>query len=279
MFFAEGRGPFVTRMERSAMRDFASGGRPRISLCFIRVTVTLLVLAFPAFAQDLPPLTGRVVDQANVIPPAEEQALDAMLAAHETKTTNQVVVATVASLGGQPIEDYGVALGRAWKIGQAGKDNGVILLVAPNEREVRIEVGYGLEGELTDAISKVIIEGSIIPRFRAGDIPGGIRRGADDIVAVLDGDAAAFAERAKERVNLEDGLFAAIKMLFFIAILFVWIQAAFFRRRGRRRRGSGPVIFGPGMGSSGGGSSWGGSSGGFSGGGGSFGGGGASGRW
>src|SRR4051812_39115728 len=103
------------------------------------------------WAQTYPQLTGRVVDQAGVIPADEKAQLEQLLAAHEAKTSNQVVVATVASLEGQSIEDYGVGLGRAWGIGQKGKNNGVILLVAPNERKVRIEVGYGLEGELTDA--------------------------------------------------------------------------------------------------------------------------------
>ena len=221
-------------------------------------------------------MTGRVVDQANVIPPQERSALDGMLAAHEQKTGNQVVVATVSSLGGQSIEEYGVALGRAWGIGQQGKNDGVILLVAPNEREVRIEVGYGLEGELTDAITKLIIEGSILPRFKAGDLPGGIKRGAEDIVAVLGGDAAAFAARAKERVGQEDTFSSAATVFIFIVIMIIWLSI--FGGRSRRRYGSsGPIVFGGG--SSSGRSSGGFSGGGFSGGGGSFGGGGASGKW
>ena len=222
-------------------------------------------------AQNFPPLTGRVVDQANVIPPDEERELEALLEVHEQKTTNQVVVATIASLEGRPIEDYGVELGRSWGIGQEGKDNGVILLVAPNEREVRYEVGYGLEGELTDAIARVIIEGSILPRFRAGDFPGGIRRGVEDAIAVLEGNAAAFAERARERVSEEDTIGSAISVLIFIIFMFVFLSLF---GGGRRRRTWGPMI-GGGLG----GGSFGGRSGGFSGGGGSFGGGGASGRW
>jgi uncharacterized protein len=237
--------------------------------------LVVLVCLFdaPALAQDFPPLTGRVVDAADVLPPEQEQAIDAMLAAHEQKTTNQVVVATVPTLGGRTIEDYGVELGRAWRIGQAGKDNGAILLVAPNEREVRIEVGYGLEGELTDAIASFIIQGSILQRFRAGDIPGGIRRGAEDIVAVLEGDAAAFAERAKERVNGEDTFGSAVSTLIFIVVMMFWLGIFGGGRRRRYRRGwGGPIVFG-------GGGFGGSSGGGFSGGGGSFGGGGASGRW
>jgi uncharacterized protein len=243
-----------------------------ISRLFVIVVVCLA--AGVTLAQEFPPLTGRVVDAADIIAPEEEQALAALLAAHEAKTTNQVVVATVPSLGGQSIEEYGVALGRAWGIGQAGKDNGVILLVAPNERQVRIEVGYGLEGELTDAISRLIIEGSVLPRFRAGDTTVGIRRGVEDIVAVLEGDAAAFAERARERVSGEDTIGAAVQVLIFIVIMMLWLGVFGGGRRRRYRRGfGGPIIFGGG--SSGGGSF----GGGFSGGGGSFGGGGASGRW
>ncbi len=238
---------------------------------FIARLAFLLALLFGvgmALAQDFPPLSGRVVDQADILPAEDEQALAAMLEAHERKTTNQVVVATVASLDGQAIEEYGVALGRAWGIGQADKDNGAILLVAPSEREVRIEVGYGLEGELTDAISRMIIEASILPRFRADDFPGGIRRGVEDIVAVLEGDAEAFAERARERLNEEDTLSSAASVLIFTIIMIVWL---FVFGGGRRRRYGGMVLGGGGIGRS--------SGGGFSGGGGSFGGGGASGRW
>jgi uncharacterized protein len=234
------------------------------------LSATLIFAAiFAAQAQNFPALTGRVVDQAEILPAEEESALSAMLEAHERKTTNQVVVATVASLEDRPIEDYGVDLGRAWQIGQADKDNGAILLVAPNEREVRIEVGYGLEGELTDAIAKMIIEASILPRFRAGDIAGGIRRGVEDVVAVLEGDAEAFAERARERLSEEDTISSAASVLIFIVIMIVWLSIF---GGGRRRRYGGPIVFG-------GGGFGGSSGGGFSGGGGSFGGGGASGRW
>lgn len=228
----------------------------------------LVVLAGAAAAQTFPALTGRVVDAAGILPPDTEAALDALLAAHETKTTNQVVVATVPSLEGRPIEDYGVALGRHWGIGRKGADNGVILLVAPEERAVRIEVGYGLEGTLTDAIAKLIIEASILPRFRAGDMAGGIKRGAEDIVAVLEGDAAAFKERAAERLRSDETFGDAAATFLFIAFMVLWIVLTNTGRR--RRRG---MLFPP----LGGG--WSSRGGGFSGGGGSFGGGGASGRW
>ena len=278
-----GEGPPSPRRRRPLTRFLAAlglglspagRGRRHGPLVFAALAAALLLLGSAA-AQSFPPLTGRVVDQAGIIPAQDEATLVDFLARHEAKTGNQVVVATVASLGGQTIEDYGVALGRAWGIGQQGKDNGAILLVAPNEREVRIEVGYGLEGELTDAISKVIIEGSIIPRFRSGDMVGGIRRGTEDIVAVLEGDAAAFAERARERVSGEDTVGSAINTIVFIIIMLFWlgIFGGGRRRRYRRRGGFGPIIFG------GGGGFGGSSGGGWSGGGGSFGGGGASGRW
>jgi uncharacterized membrane protein YgcG len=107
--------------------------------------------------------------------------LERKLADFETKTTGQLVVVTVKSLQGTSIEDYGYQLGRHWQIGQKEKNTGALLIVAPNERKVRIEVGYGFEGTLTDAVSKLIIENSIIPRLRVNDFAGGIGRGVDDI--------------------------------------------------------------------------------------------------
>ena len=116
-------------------------------------------------------------------------ALTASLAELEQKTTDQLVVVTLKSLQGTSIEDYGYQLGRHWQIGQKDKNNGVLLIVAPNERKVRIEVGYGLEGTLTDAVTRLIIENSITPRFKVSDYAGGIKRGVEDIIQVLSGDA------------------------------------------------------------------------------------------
>ena len=121
-----------------------------------------------------PALTGRIVDQANIIPAETRGAIEPKLADLEAKSGIQLVVATVTSLEGQEIEPYANALFRAWKLGEKDKNNGVLLLVAPNERRVRIEVGYGLEGTLTDALSKVIITNAITPRFKTGDFGGGI---------------------------------------------------------------------------------------------------------
>jgi uncharacterized membrane protein YgcG len=121
------------------------------------------------------------------------------LADLEAKTTDQLVVVTLKSLQGTSIEEYGVELGRRWQIGQKEKNNGALLIVAPNERKVRIEVGYGLGGALTDAVSRLIIENAILPRFRAGDFAGGIARGVDDIISVLSGDAEEWQRQAAKR--------------------------------------------------------------------------------
>ncbi len=148
-------------------------------------------------ALDFPALTGRVVDDANILDATTRAALTQKLADFEAKTTTQLVVVTLKSLQGTSIEDFGVQLGRQWQIGQKGKNNGVMLIVVPSERRVRIEVGYGLEGTITDAVSRLIIENAIVPRFRANDFPGGITRAVDDIIQALSGDAADFQARAE----------------------------------------------------------------------------------
>jgi uncharacterized protein len=237
----------------------------------------LVLAALPALAAlTFPALSGRVVDQADIIPPAAEAELTARLADLEAKTSDQFVVVTLASLGDTSIEDYGYQLGRAWGIGQKGKNNGLLLIVAPNEKAVRFEVGYGLEGDLTDAVTRLIIESAILPRFRAGDMAGGIARGVDDAIQVLTGDAAAFKQRAATRPESE-GTFADILPFIFFAIVIVIIINSMGRQGGRGRR-PGIWLGGPGGWSSGGGG-WSSGGGGFSGGGGSFGGGGSSGHW
>jgi uncharacterized protein len=137
---------------------------------------------------EFPALSGRVVDDAGVLDAATRESLRLRLAAHEATKTNQIVVATVKSLNGNSIEDYAIRLFRHWQLGQRGKNNGVLLLHAPAERKIRIEVGYGLEGTLTDAIAKYIIQNAITPRFKANDFAGGMTRGVDDIIKVLNGD-------------------------------------------------------------------------------------------
>jgi uncharacterized protein len=141
----------------------------------------------PATA-EFPAFTGRVVDDAGVLDAATREALRARLQALEEKTGDQLIVVTVKSLHGDSVEDYSNRLFRHWHIGEKGRNNGVLLLHAPNERKVRIEVGYGLEGTLTDAISKLILANAVTPRFKANDFNGGMTRGVDDIIAVLSGD-------------------------------------------------------------------------------------------
>jgi uncharacterized protein len=260
------------------------------------ILLLFLAIATPAAAQNFPKLTGRIVDAADLLSPADEAALSQKLEALDQATTRQLVVATVPDLQGYPIEDYGYKLGRAWGIGQKGTNNGVILLVSKNERKVRIEVGYGLEPILTDAFSGQVIQDRIVPAFKKGDYAGGINAGVDAIGQQLQAPPEqqeqsakqALQQRTDARQSSDSGSW--IPLIFWgIILLFVIIPAVRGGRRGRRYRSGLPVmIWGPGLGGGwGGGSSgggWGGFSGGgggggFSGGGGSFGGGGASGGW
>ena len=139
----------------------------------------------PAPAADLPALTGRVVDTAALLSPAEQAGIAQDLAALERRTTDQLVVVTTPSLGGRTINQYGLALGNGWHMGQRGKDNGVLLIVAPTERMVRIEVGYGLEAILTNERAQQIIDRDILPQFRQGRWYDGISAGTQEIVATL----------------------------------------------------------------------------------------------
>src|SRR3984957_9058182 len=166
----------------------------------------LIVLVFAALcvgaalaAANFPALTGRVVDQANILSPVTVADLERKLADLEQKSRIQLVVATVSSLDGEEIEPYANGLFRAWKLGDAKDNNGALLLIAPKERRVRIEVGYGLEGTLTDAISSIIIANAIAPRFKAGDFNGGVTRGVDDIITTLSTDSAEW--KTKEAKN------------------------------------------------------------------------------
>jgi uncharacterized protein len=245
----------------------------------------LLLGATGALALELPALTGRVVDQANVLSPDTRAALTAKLKDLEDKSGIQLVVATVSSLGGQEIEPYANQLFRDWKLGEAKKNNGALFLIAPNEHRMRIEVGYGLEGTLTDATSSIIIANAVAPRFKTGDFNGGVARGVDDIITTLTTDSADWQKRPEFRAKDSSDVAGGVAALLVIAIvLFVFFLIA------RSQGGVGNAIFyiltnmvlssGRGGGSfSGGGSFGGGDGGGFSGGGGSSGGGGASGSW
>jgi uncharacterized protein len=256
--------------------------RCRAGSLFAAALVMLAVCA-ACWALTFPPLSGRVVDQANVISAATRTALDQKLADLESKSGIQLVVATVNSLEGQEIEPYANELFRTWKLGEKDKNNGVLLLVAPNERRVRIEVGYGLEGTLTDALSKVIITNAITPRFKAGDFSDGVTRGVDDIITVLTTDSSEWEKRPELRLDSQNGQTDGswvLAVVFFI-VVFLCIVSPGFRSIVFNILFAMMVNSGGGRGGySGGGSSWGGGGGGgFSGGGGSSGGGGASGSW
>jgi uncharacterized protein len=259
-----------------------------VFLAQLLAAALLLLITGSARADDLPipALTGRVVDQANILSSSEESRLTSRLSDLETKTSVQLVVVTLASLQDRPIEDWGLTLGRAWGIGQKGKDNGALLMVAPNDRELRIEVGYGLEGTLPDATADSIIRNVIVPRFRAGDMAGGISDGVNAIITVLSGGSGEeFMPSPRERVS--QTLSEWIPVLF-VGVFIIMVIAAQLRDRRRRRRGryyrnsTGGWLYlddydrGWRGGRIGGGGFRGG---GFGGGGGGFGGGGASGRW
>ena len=139
-------------------------------------------------APEFPALSGRVVDEAGLLTPAQTQSLTQALAAAEQNTSNQLVVVTLPDLQGYDIADYSYQLGREWGIGSKENDNGVLLIVAPNDRKVRIEVGYGLEGVLTDALSSVIVQQEILPAFRQGQFYGGIQAGVTSIQAAIKGE-------------------------------------------------------------------------------------------
>lgn len=234
----------------------------------------LLLFALAAAAEPrFPALTGRVVDEAGLLSPAAREGLAERLAVHEQATRQQVVVVTLASLQGYPIEDFGYQLGRHWGIGEKEKDTGALLIVAPRERQVRIEVGYGLEERLTDAVSRAIIEQDILPAFRRGDFEGGIVAGTAAMLSVLGGEVRqGEAGRRPAAQDPQDMLTAFLVLLVVFVVVFrvfggrggymvgppvggIWTMGG-----GRRSRGRGGF-------------------GGFSGGGGSFGGGGATGRW
>jgi uncharacterized protein len=249
-----------------------------------------------AAGPNYPELAGRITDNAHLLKPEDRSWIESELQSLEATSTDQIAVVTVPSLDGYPIEDYGIGLARKWQIGQKGKDNGILLIVAPTEHKVRIEIGRRLEPLMTDTMSKIIIQNAIIPKIRRGDFSGGIRDGVRDIKAVLLGDAEEVKNRSKVTRSPEADITPYIHLAIWIAIV-AFILWSNYRatqqlpqtigpdgRRRLQRRGygsSGPIIIPGGnsgwgggwsSGDSGGGGSW-------SGGGGDFGGGGASGDW
>jgi uncharacterized protein len=263
---------------------------PRPTLLHRGGGLIVLVLAFLAFTgiamaatPKFPALTGRVVDNAHMLSPGTVERLDSELADLEAKTGHQLVVATVPDLQGLEIEDFGYQLGRAWALGRKGVNDGAILLVAPNQRKVRVEVGYGLEPVLTDALSSVILQEKVLPQFRQGRMEQGVVDGAEALIAQLslpDDQAKAQVQHAAQQAQPRGGVGPHIPVLIILVIVF-WVLSSLLRGRG----GIGwlwPLLFlggGRGGGWGGGGSGGGGGGGGFSGGGGSFGGGGSSGSW
>src|SRR5262245_31201509 len=259
-----------------AASSFMRGG-----VCLPVAVLALICAGLAVLAATFPALTGRVVDQANIIPAETRSAVEQKLADLESKSGIQLVVATVNSLQGEEIEPYANELFRTWKLGEKAKNNGVLLLIAPNQHRVRIEVGYGLEGTLTDALSKVIIANAIAPRFKTGDFDGGVSRGVDDIITVLTTDAAEWQQRPSLRLDHQpppgwlDWLLMAAAIafltLFIVSPGFRWIALNVILNLLVNSGGPRGGTYSGGGGFPGGG--------GFRGGGGSSGGGGASGSW
>jgi uncharacterized protein len=260
-----------------------SPARP-VRVLAIALAALALLVATARAALDFPPLSGRVVDEAGILSSDTRDKLTALLAEHERQTGNQVVVATLKSLRGATIEQYGYQLGRAWGIGSKDKNNGALIIVSPSTHDVRIEVGYGLEGTLTDAQSVLIIQNVMLPAFRKGDYDGGVLNGTLVTLQALGGHPSTAPPedfQTLQRDASDGGGGGGFHIPVFLIIIILWILFGrffwplFFL--GSLGRGSG---WGGG-GWSGGGGGWSGGSGGggFSGGGGSFGGGGASGHW
>ncbi len=278
------------------------------------VALTLLVLSAPVQAVEVPPLAGRINDLAGVLSTETESRIELSLAGLEQSDSTQVAVLTMKSIEGVPIEEFGIKVAEKWKVGRKGLDNGVILIVALEERTVRIEVGRGLEGKLTDLMAGRIIRNEIVPRFREGDFDGGILAGVNAIVATVKGEYVAPEEAKPEHRSRSGSPVFMLLVAFFVitsalggiskilggvsgaiglplgALLLVGgisllaggilavVGFLFGLMVSSMPRGSGGGFSGGGFGGFGGGSgSFGG--GGFSGGGGGFGGGGASGRW
>jgi uncharacterized protein len=269
----------------------------RISLSLSSGLALLCLACTFALALDFPVLTGRVVDQADVMSQESRAGITAKSQALEQQSGIQLVVATVKSLEGGDIETYANELFRTWKLGQEQKNNGVLMLVAPNEHKVRIEVGYGFEGTLTDALSSVIISSAIIPRFKSGDFSGGIDRGVDGIISVLNGNTADWQPQSLLRTDDPGALNTLFPILGFFAVaLILWLIIAGISRlvsgpSGHYVKRSGKKVFvrdrssswssssSSSSSSDSGSSSSSSSDSDFSGGGGSSGGGGASGSW
>ena len=226
---------------------------------------------------------GLVVDQTNTLTPEQQATLRQKLIAYDNSTSNQIAIVIIQSLKGNSIEDVALQIGRDWGVGgQAEKDNGVVILVAKDDHKMRIEVGYGLEGAVTDYVASSIIQNTLTPNFKEGNYYRGLTEAVDEIIKAAEG-----RYTAPEGYGKKGGI---KKWQIILAIIFIWIILSVIGRGGRggggvvSRRGysnwGGPIWWGGGGHSSGGGGWSGGGGGGFGGfGGGSFGGGGSSGSW
>lgn len=240
----------------------------------------VLLFSSHALCLPVPPLTGRVVDNANILSDAVEQKLTARLAGVEQQMGRQLAILTVPSLEGDPIEDFSMRVVEEWKLGKKGKDDGVLLLIAVNDHKMRIEVGYGLEGELPDVAAGRIINDVMAPRFRAGDYDGGVTSAISAILVKIGAgtaeDAAAAVSVTRTPQSTGSVLGTIFKLLVLAPFIIFFILASVLRRL---FGGSRTTYYGGGGYYSSRGSSYGGGGSSFSGGGGSFGGGGASGSW
>ncbi len=242
----------------------------------LKFGIVILLLAFTTAvwaSSHFPKLVDRVVDEPSLLSAVTKQNIIAKLKAFENKSGTQITVAVVNDLGGYEIRDYGVELARFWQLGQKDKNNGVLLLVAPNERKVAIEVGYGLEGSLTDGLSFLIVSEKITPLFKDGQMGAGIEAGVDAIIQALIGEITEQSlKQEKDQTSWQEIL---IFTLFFGIIIFIALRNSRSNNNSGNSYSGGGYSHSSGAGFSGGGFS----GGGFSGGGGSFGGGGASGGW
>ncbi len=242
----------------------------RHGLVIASLFVAILLLLVPLrtlTAIPVPALTARVNDYANMLSPQVKAEIEAKLQQLEAAESTQIAILTVPSLEGDPIEDFSIKVAEAWKIGHKGSDNGVLLIVSQADRKVRIEVGYGLEGKLTDLLAGRIIRNELAPAFKAGQIDVGFVRTVDALIAAVHGEYKAKPEAKRSSKPSFPLLTIILLVIYFISQIF------------RGHRGGGMMSGGLGGGFYGGGGFGGGGGGGFSGGGGGFGGGGASGDW
>lgn len=235
---------------------------------FLLLLSCLVILPFSAGAFDIPPVQGYVNDFAGLLSPAAKNQIEQFLRNFDASDSTQVVVVTVPNLQGEPVDMVALQIAEAWKIGQKGKDNGALLLIGKEDRKMRIEVGRGLEGKLTDLLAGRIVDNEIAPRFKKGDFEGGIAAGVNAIVQSVRGEYKGTGKTGGRKKNA--GVWWLFPLLFFVLPLLGRLSG-----NGRGRHSGGYWVGGGGFGGGGGGGGFGG----FSGGGGGFSGGGSSGSW